>query len=291
MFERLMGREASRPDQLRATHSTKVAMETARGEATRLGHEYVGTEHLALGLLASGTAGHRLIRSLGPDPQALRTSIELRCPPGRVHKEHLPYTSRVKRTFEFAWKEAALAGLQWVDVEYLLLGILLEEKGVGAQVLMHEGRISVHAVRELLRNPTVATFKVRLSDESDVSLTQQIVAQVEQGIATGQLKTGDRLLTVRSLAEELDVAPGTVARAYAELEKRGAVKTNGARGTTVAERVSAAMDAKERVMMLSTLLRPVAVEGFHVGATPDEMREALARAIHGVKLDSPDDTV
>jgi GntR family transcriptional regulator len=87
---------------------------------------------------------------------------------------------------------------------------------------------------------------------------------------------------VRRLAEELDIAPGTVARAYSELERLGVVVTEGARGTRVAKQPKTPLPEAERPETLEGLLRPVAVAAFHLGATGEELRDALDRAMHGI---------
>jgi|GEM_PF-2985246 len=86
-------------------------------------------------------------------------------------------------------------------------------------------------------------------------------------MATGLLQPGERVPTVRHLADSLEIAPGTVARAYRELERRGAVVTDGARGTTVARRPAPPAPEAARKLSLVALLRPVAVEAFHQGFT------------------------
>jgi DNA-binding transcriptional regulator YhcF (GntR family) len=98
----------------------------------------------------------------------------------------------------------------------------------------------------------------------------------------GDLKPGDRLPTVRHLADKLDIAPGTVARAYGELERLGVVVTEGARGTRVAQRERPPMPASERPQTLVGLLRPVAVAGFHLGASAPELRAALEDAMKDI---------
>jgi GntR family transcriptional regulator len=87
---------------------------------------------------------------------------------------------------------------------------------------------------------------------------------------------------VRQLADDADIAPGTVARAYSELESKGVVMTEGARGTRVASRSAAAADASDREAMLAGLLRPVAVAAFHLGAGAKELRLALEEAMRGI---------
>jgi DNA-binding transcriptional regulator YhcF (GntR family) len=104
---------------------------------------------------------------------------------------------------------------------------------------------------------------------------------VQEGIATGVLKPGDRLRAVRQLADELEIAPGTVAKAYAELERLGVVVTAGARGTRIAERGDAGGPA-ENADTIVGLLRPVAVAAFHMGANAHELRAALEQAMKGI---------
>ncbi|HEU0014716.1 MAG TPA: GntR family transcriptional regulator [Longimicrobium sp.] len=108
------------------------------------------------------------------------------------------------------------------------------------------------------------------------------MAQITEHAATGELRPGERLPTVRQLADRLDVAPGTVARAYGELERRGVVVTEGARGTRIAERAGAAAGEGERSRTLAELLRPAAVSAFHLGASADELRAALETAMLGI---------
>src|SRR4029078_3444010 len=126
----------------------------------------------------------------------------------------------------------------------------------------------------LVFDPTITTpsqsapfssFQFRIDDASDKSIYEQIIGQVQEGVATGALRPGDRLQPVRQLADELDIAPGTVARAYSELERLGVGVTEGARGTRIAERNDKAN--VDRLEQLVGLLRPIAVAAFHLGGT------------------------
>lgn len=76
---------------------------------------------------------------------------------------------------------------------------------------------------------------IALDQAGDAPLGEQLVAQVIAAIRSGRLAPSDRLPTIRSLALDLDVAPGTVARAYAKLERTGWVTGDGRRGTRVAD--------------------------------------------------------
>ena len=123
---------------------------------------------------------------------------------------------------------------------------------------------------------------VQLDDTSDLTIYEQIVAQVQEAIATGRLAAGERLPTVRELADQLGIAPGTVARAYSELERQNIVVTQGVRGTRVAGRGRTSPDAGARPETLTGLLRPAAVAAFHLGATAGELRAALEDAMKDI---------
>ncbi|NHZ71011.1 MAG: GntR family transcriptional regulator [Proteobacteria bacterium] len=79
-------------------------------------------------------------------------------------------------------------------------------------------------------------MNIRLDKKSPVPAFTQITQQITALAATGSLDVGARLPTVRQLARDLDIAPGTVARSYRELEDAGIVTTHGRRGTQVASR-------------------------------------------------------
>jgi GntR family transcriptional regulator len=176
-----------------------------------------------------------------------------------------------------------------VGAEQLLLGLLREENGIAAKVLTALGA-SLEGTRQgTIRGAaggpagTAARFRMVIDDASSQSIYEQIVARVQEAVATGGLAPGGRLPAVRRLADELDIAPGTVARAYAELERLGMVVTEGARGTRVAPRDRAASAARRaNAETLAGLLRPVAVAAFHRGLGADDLRAALEQAMDGI---------
>jgi DNA-binding transcriptional regulator YhcF (GntR family) len=272
----------------------------AREEAIRLRHEYVGTEHLLLGLTRETKGGAaEVLKRMSIDTSEVRRLVEtlVRRGAATIAVGELPYTSRAKKVLEYTMVEARELRLSPVDTEHLLLGLLREDKGIAAEVLTRLG-VTLEAVREeILRlrseSDTPADgrgggertqFRVAIDDGSEVSIYEQIIAQVQEGVATGRLATGDRLLPVRQLADELQIAPGTVARAYGELERMGIVATEGSRGTRIAEGAREPLPEAERPEMLRGLLRPLVVAAFHLGATADELREALERSMVGIFL-------
>lgn len=275
------------------TDRTRRALQLSREEAARLGHEHVGTEHILLGLIrdGGGVAVAILLRQ-SIDVAELRTRVEASIKPGHVEvaEPPLPYTSGAKKVLELAMQEARDLNHSYVGTEHLLLGLLAEERGIAARALRKLGLTLARARDEtvlLLGAARVAadvglTFTVQIDDASPRSIYEQIIHQVQEAIATGRLRAGDRLPTVRQLADQLDIAPGTVARAYSELEQLGVVVTDGTRGTRVAPRKEGGKPEKQRPQELVGLLRPVAVAAFHLGATAEQLRGALDEAMKGI---------
>jgi DNA-binding transcriptional regulator YhcF (GntR family) len=272
------------------TEDMRRVLAAARDEAIGLKHDYVGTEHLLLGLLSRSNIAVEALGELGVTPDAVVKRVDESVRPGRrsVAPGELPYTSRAKKSLEFAMGEAQQLGHDYVGVEHLVLGLLREEKGIAAQVLgslgvtIERARAAVIRLTEGDGSQEAVSFRVTIDDRSDRSIYEQIIAQVQEAVATGALRPGDRLQPVRRLADDLDIAPGTVARAYTELERLKVVVTEGARGTRIAERVLSQQATSERPDTLAGLLRPVAVAAFHMGASASELRSALEEAMKGI---------
>lgn len=136
------------------TERARKALALARDEAARLHHEYIGTEHILLGLLREGDGvAIDVIQNLGADPDELRNRIEEVVKPGReaATGPDLPYTSRGKKVFELAMEEARDLNHSYVGTEHLLLGLLHERGNVAAQVLNAAGITLEGARDETLR--------------------------------------------------------------------------------------------------------------------------------------------
>lgn len=269
------------------TDHVQKALAMAREEALRSRHDYLGPEHLLLGVLRLGDPQvERVLAERGLVAKELAGKVAARLAPGtaEVSGTKLPYTSRAKSVLAAALDSARARRVPGVGVLELLAGLLREERGVAAEVLREAG-LTPAAVGPAGVGPAgqgeASTEKplVVLDDRSDRSIYEQIVEQVQERVAVGELAPGERLPTVRRLADRLDIAPGTVARAYGELERLGLVVTQGARGTRVAERERSAVPDGERAETLAGLLRPVAVAAFHLGATSAELRRALEAAM------------
>jgi ATP-dependent Clp protease ATP-binding subunit ClpC len=111
----------------------------AREEAARLHHEYVGTEHILLGLIREGEGvAAAVLTNLNVDLDEIQQKIEETVKKGKAPTAagpDLPYTSRAKKVLELAMSEARELNHSYVGTEHLLLGLLREEKGIAAQVL------------------------------------------------------------------------------------------------------------------------------------------------------------
>lgn len=277
------------------TSRTRKVLARAREHAIRLRHTYVGTEHIVLGLADEGGAAGAVLERLGIPAEAVGERVREavregteEAPPGE-----LPYTSLARKALEYSMAEARRLAHGHVGTAHLLLGLIRQERGIAARVLGELGADlgdARRAAADVLRGQgsdaadegAHRPFRVRIDDESGSSIYEQIVARIREGVATGALRPGERLQPVRRLADELDIAPGTVARAYRELERLGVVETDGARGTRVADPRRDRPPAGDRHETLVGLLRPVAVAAFHMGASAGELRSALEPAMEGI---------
>ena len=136
------------------TERARKAIEYARDEASRLRHDYIGTEHLLLGLIRLGEGrAVDIIANLGLDLSDLKTSIEDVVQPsgGTMTMGQLPLTARAKKTLEVSGHEARALKSKEIDTEHILLALLKDEEGVASQVLsMYD--IDYKEVYEELKN-------------------------------------------------------------------------------------------------------------------------------------------
>ena len=124
------------------TDETREAIQSADKEAKRLNHEYIGTEHLLLGLAkeSSGIVA-KALQSFGVDLQLIRKEVEniVGVGPQLQAFEKRPYTPRAKKAFEYAAEASRKFNQILVGPEHLLVGLLRERGGVAAQILKNLG--------------------------------------------------------------------------------------------------------------------------------------------------------
>ncbi len=127
-------------------------MENAKQESRRLNHEWVGTEHILIGLLADpGVDCVYVFRKFGVNREALMQSVRnliLACPP-LFEIEHRPLTPRAKLAIELAHAESHEIGTNYLGCEHILLGLIRERDGVAGNVLSEAG-LELDSVREFL---------------------------------------------------------------------------------------------------------------------------------------------
>ena len=121
----------------------RTVLVMAREESARLHHESVGTEHQMLGLIREGQGvAIAALRNVGVDLKAMQQTIEdavKRGDAARSAQSDLPYTSRAKKVLELAMTEARELRHNYISTEHLLLGLIREEKGIAAQLLLRAG--------------------------------------------------------------------------------------------------------------------------------------------------------
>src|SRR5262245_24832503 len=134
----------------RFTDRAKKVMNLARQEAQRFNHEYLGTEHILLGLVQEGSGvAANVLRNMNIDLAKIRTEVEklVKTGPSMVTMGQLPFTPRAKKVLELSMEEAGNLGHNYIGTEHLLLGLIKENEGIAAKVLTNLG-VKLEDVRE-----------------------------------------------------------------------------------------------------------------------------------------------
>ncbi len=151
----------------RFTDRARKVMALANQEAQRFNHEYIGTEHILLGLIKEGSGvGANVLKNLGVDLHKVRVAVEKQVTPGleMVAMGKLPQTPRAKKVIEYAIEEARNLNHNYIGTEHLLLGLLREQDGVAATVMMNLG-LKLDQIREEVLSLLGAGMDV---DEADI---------------------------------------------------------------------------------------------------------------------------
>ncbi|MFO0904728.1 MAG: ATP-dependent Clp protease ATP-binding subunit [Pirellulales bacterium] len=138
----------------RFTDRARKVMQLANQEAQRFNHEYIGTEHILLGLVKEGSGvAANVLKNLDVDLRKIRLEVEklVQSGPEMVTMGRLPQTPRAKKVIEYSMEEARNLNHNYVGTEHILLGLLREQEGVAAQVLMNLG-LKLDEVREEVLN-------------------------------------------------------------------------------------------------------------------------------------------
>jgi ATP-dependent Clp protease ATP-binding subunit ClpC len=134
----------------RFTDRARKVMNLAKSEAQRLNHEYIGTEHILLGLVQEGSGvAANVLRGMGIDLKRIRTEVEklVKGSATMVPMGNLPFTPRAKKVLELSLEEASQLGHNYIGTEHLLLGLIKESEGIAARVLTNLS-VKLEDVRE-----------------------------------------------------------------------------------------------------------------------------------------------
>ena len=134
----------------RFTENAQKIILIAQEEAKRLNHDYVGTEHILLGLTAlDGTVSNKILSSLGVTFRKVRLEIEKMVGVGDAIMllGEIPFTPRAKKVLEYAVEESQSLGMEHIGTEHILLGLVREEEGMAGTILQNLG-VTLSAVRE-----------------------------------------------------------------------------------------------------------------------------------------------
>ena len=125
----------------RFTDRARRVVVLAQEEARLLNHNYIGTEHILLGLIHEGEGvAAKALESLGISLEAVRAQVEeIIGQGGQAPSGHIPFTPRAKKVLELSLREALQLGHNYIGTEHILLGLIREGEGVAAQVLVKLG--------------------------------------------------------------------------------------------------------------------------------------------------------
>src|SRR5262245_22488842 len=154
----------------RFTDRARKVMALARKEAQRFNHDFIGTEHILLGLIQEGSGvAANVLKNLGVEINKIRSEIEknVQSGPSMVTMGQLPFTPRAKKVLELSMEEANELGHNYIGTEHLLLGLLRENDGVAAQVLQDLG-----LKLEEVRNEVLELLGAEMQQENPIQQTQ-----------------------------------------------------------------------------------------------------------------------
>ena len=187
------------------TTRVRGALNRARDEARRHQHQYIGTEHLMLGLLSEeDTLVSDALVNLGVTPVALRTEVEDRIPvpaPDALRRSSidLPYTARARVVLEQAMAAARELGDGYVGTQHLLLGLVRENHGIAAQALLAMGITEPGIRREMTQILKGGAVAADAPDQATRNSDTQIPIRIEV-----EVRYGDGTLAKRVFASRDD---------------------------------------------------------------------------------------
>ncbi len=197
----------------RFTDRARQAVVVAQEEARLLNHDYIGTEHLLLGLLSQpDSIAGRVLGQLGIGLEGTRADVETIIGRGAATAPsgHIPFTPRAKKVLELSLREALQLGHNYIGTEHILLGLVREGEGVAAQVLIGRGAV-LDRVRELViaEVKLAAGGKLVRSSPRRTPGAEAVIATAEQLAGAGPVGS-HHLLEAMALVDD-SLAAGTLA--------------------------------------------------------------------------------
>ncbi len=197
------------------TPRAQQVLALSRKEADRFNHNYVGTEHLLLGLIKLGQGvAVNVLQKMGLDLETVRQEVEKQVGSGQENKMdgNIPYTPRVKKVLALAGKEAKALQHSYVGTEHILLGLLREGEGVAAQVLKNL-EVDLDRTRNEVLKELDPNFNPEDGQENEISGDEEEMASASASSSrkegkTPALKAFGRDLTEMASKGELDPVIG-----------------------------------------------------------------------------------
>ena len=199
------------------TNRARQVIILAKNEADRFNHNYVGTEHILLGLIKLGQGvAVNVLRKMGIDFEVVRNEVSKAVTPGPETKtidKDLPLTPGAKKVIEYALDDSQKLGHNYVGTEHLLLGLLREEEGVAARILANLN-VDINKVREEIMNELGATYGSGMQQPGEQGMPPEQQGQPQGGPQkkndTPALKAFGRDLTALAAESKLDPVIGRV---------------------------------------------------------------------------------
>jgi ATP-dependent Clp protease ATP-binding subunit ClpC len=169
----------------------------AQEEARRLNHNYIGTEHILLGLLAEAEGiGYRVLESFGMSLDGTREEVVAIVGTGKAAPTgHIPFTPRAKKTLELSLREAVSLGHAYIGTEHILLGLIREGDGVAAQIMKKHGDLGT------IRTATIDAAPEGEAKESKRETALRWARRRVAGLAEREAPTAEQSLTATPAAD------------------------------------------------------------------------------------------
>ena len=180
----------------RFTERARQVVVMAQVEGRGLGHNYIGTEHILLGLLhdRETAAGHALA-ALGLEFEDVRDRVRQICPPAEeLTAGQIPFTPRAKKILELALREALALGHNYIGTEHVLLGLVREQDGIAMRVLLACGATAEKIRDEVLRRlPEAGDRPVATASAIGSGVTLSTEPEMRLGGSTYTVRPDDEL--------------------------------------------------------------------------------------------------